>query len=124
MTAESKKMSPVALVLNIIGTTLFFPAVILLLAGNWRWVEGWIFSLWFVVMVLFSMIYLYWKDPALLAERTKRPGSENQKTWDKFLLVAILATALLWLVVLPLDAERFHWSPAFPLWLKILGGVA
>jgi len=124
MTAENKKMSPVALVLNGVLTTLFFPALTLLLAGNWRWVEGWIFGLWLVVMILFSMIYLYWKDPALLAERTKRPGSENQKTWDKYLLVSIFAIAVLWLVILPLDAERFHWSPAFPLWLKILGGVA
>ncbi len=124
MTTESKKMSPVALALNVVMTALIFPAVTLLLAGNWRWVEGWILGLWFVVMILFNLIYLYRKDPALLAERTKRPGSENQKTWDKFLMTSILAIAVLWLVVLPLDAERFHWSPAFPLWLKILGGVA
>ena len=124
MTAESKKMSPVAFILNLVMSTLFFPAITLLLAGNWRWVEGWIFALWFDVMILFNIIYLYWKDPALLAERTKAPGSANQKSWDKYLMIAILAIALLWLVVLPLDAERFHWSPAFPLWLKILGGVA
>lgn len=123
--AENKQnMSPFALILNAVMTTLFFPTLILLLAGNWRWVEGWIFSLWMVVMILFSMFYLYLKDPALLMERTKRPGSENQKTWDKYLLLAIFVIAILWLVMLPLDAERFHWSPAFPLWLKVLGGLA
>jgi protein-S-isoprenylcysteine O-methyltransferase Ste14 len=124
MSKESKKMSPVAFVLNILGTALFFPLVTLLLAGNWRWVEGWIFALWLVIMILFSLIYLYLKDPALLTERTKAPGSDNQKSWDKILMVTILVLALLWLVILPLDAERFHWSCAFPLWLKILGGVA
>lgn len=124
MAAENKKMSPVAFVLNALGTALFFPVITLLLAGNWRWVEGWIFALWLVVMILFDMTYLYWKDPALLTERTKAPGSGNQKSWDKFLMIFILALALLWLVIPPLDAERFHWSPAFPLWLKILGGVA
>src|SRR5512135_1293930 len=124
MTAEHKKMSPVAFGLNVLMTALFFPAVTLLLAGNWRWVEGWIVALWFVVMILFNIIYLYWKDPALLTERTKAPGSENQKSWDKVLMLSILVIAILWLVLLPLDAERFHWSPAFPLWLKILGGVA
>jgi protein-S-isoprenylcysteine O-methyltransferase Ste14 len=123
MTPERKKMSPAAFLLNVLMTALFFPAITLLLAGNWRWVEGWIFALWFVVMVLFNLIYLYWKDPALLAERTKVPGSDNQKSWDKFLMISILAIASLWLIVLPLDAERFHWSPAFPVWLKILGGV-
>lgn len=123
MTIENKKMSPVAFGLNVLGTTLFFPILTLLLAGNWSWVEGWLFALWLVVMILFSLIYLYWKDPALLTERTKAPGTGNQKTWDKFLMIFILALALLWFVILPLDAERFHWSPVFPLGLKILGGV-
>lgn len=124
MTTEGKKMSPVAFVLNIVISALFYPGLTLLLAGNWRWVEGWIFGLWFDVMLLFNIIYLYWKDPALLTERAKAPGSDNQKTWDKYLLSFIFALALLWLVIQPLDAERFHWSPAFPLWLKILGAVA
>ncbi len=124
MTTETKKMSPVAFVLNIVVSSLFYPGLTLLLAGNWRWVEGWIFGLWISAMIVFNMVYLYFKDPALLAERTKKPGSENQKPWDKFLLVGIFAIAILWLIILPLDAERYHWSPVFPLWLKILGGVA
>lgn len=124
MTVESKKMSPAAFVLNMVMTALFFPALVLLLAGNWRWVEGWIFALWMVVMIDFNVIYLYWKDPALLTERTKAPGSGNQEAWDKYLSIFILAIALVWLIVLPLDAERFNWSPNFPLWLKILGGMA
>jgi protein-S-isoprenylcysteine O-methyltransferase Ste14 len=124
MSAETKKMSPVAFVVNLVMSALFFPALTLLLAGNWRWIEGWLFALWFVAMLEFNIIYVYFKDPALLAERTKAPGSGNQKPWDKYLMGAILVIALLWLVVLPLDAERFHWSPTFPLWLKIVGGVA
>jgi len=124
MTTETKKMSPFVFVINLLISTLFFPVLILWLAGNVRWVEGWIFALWFVVMLAFNMIYLYLKDPALLTERTKAPGSDNQKTWDKYLLIFVYAIAILWLVILPLDAERFHWSPAFPLWLKIVGGVA
>jgi len=124
MTTINKRMSPTALIVNVVMSALFFPSLILFLAGNWRWVEGWLFALWFVAMLEFNIIYLYWKDPALLAERTKAPGTGNQQSWDKYLMVAILVIALLWLVVLPLDAERFHWSPSFPLWLKILGGVA
>src|SRR6185369_17637729 len=103
MTAERKTMSPTALALNVLGTALFFPALTLLLAGNWRWVEGWLLALWFVVMIGFNVTYLYWKDPALLAERTKAPGSDNQKSWDKVLMVGILVIAVLWLVVMPLD---------------------
>ena len=30
---------------------------------------------------------------------------------------------IVWIVIMPLDAKRFGWSPAFPLWLTIVGGV-
>ena len=123
MAAQPKKFSTAAVVANVVVTALFFPALILLLAGNWRWVEGSILGLWIAVMIDFNVIYLYWKDPALLAERSSSPASGNQKAWDKILLVVILVTAVVWLLILPLDAGRFHWSPAFPLWLKIVGGV-
>jgi len=124
MSTESKKMSTISLVLNMIISALFFPTIILWSAGNWRWVEGWIFALWFDVMLLFNMIYLFINDPALLTERAKMPGGDNQKSWDKYLLSFIYILALSWLVILPLDAERFGWSPAFPLWLKVIGGIA
>ena len=123
MPTQSRKMTPAVFVLNIIMTSLFFPALILLLAGDWRWVEGWLLAMWFVAMILSNMIYLYLKDPALLAERTRKPGSGNQKTWDKFVGVIIIVLALAWLVLMPLDARCFGWSPAFPVWLKITGGI-
>jgi protein-S-isoprenylcysteine O-methyltransferase Ste14 len=106
-----------------IVTALLFPLIILGAGGNWRWVEGWLFALWFDVMVLANMTYLYFKDPALLAERRKRPGSDNQKGWDAVMLWGIYIVALAWLVIVPLDAARFHWSPAFPTWLKVAGGL-
>ncbi len=124
MATQTRKMSTGVYILGCILTALGPPAIIMSLSGDWRWLEGWIFSLWFDVMVLFNSIYLYTKDPALFAERTKVSGSENQKAWDKYLLVGILALALLWFFILPLDAKRFGWSPAFPVWLKVLGGLA
>src|SRR6185295_16892632 len=59
-----------------------------------------------------------------LAERSQRPGSANQKGWDKYVLSLVYVIALIWLAVLPLDAHRFGWSPAFPVWLKVVGGIA
>jgi protein-S-isoprenylcysteine O-methyltransferase Ste14 len=70
------------------------------------------------------MMYLYWKDPALLAERSKAPGSDNQEKWDKYLVIGIYFMALVWFIIMPLDAKRFGWSPISPVWLKVLGGVA
>jgi protein-S-isoprenylcysteine O-methyltransferase Ste14 len=129
MTTETNKTAatpytPVRFIVICITTVFFYPALTLLLAGDWGWVEGWLFGLWFDAMMLSILIYMYRYDPALLAERSKMPGSDNQKRWDTVLMTLILVVALLWLVIMPLDARRFGWSPAFPLWLKILGGVA
>ena len=123
MATTVKKYPLGTYVIGCILTAVFPPALFLALAGNWLWLEGWIFSLWFDAMVLFNSIYLYTRDPALLAERTKMPGSDNQKGWDRYVLVGALIAFAAWLVIMPLDAERFRWSPAFPVWLKILGGL-
>ncbi len=123
-TKTNKPYTTGQFVLMCIVTAIVFPGLTLLLAGDWGWLEGWIFGLWFDAMMLSILIYTYVYDPALLTERSKMPGGDNQKRWDTYLMSLILLIALLWLVVLPLDARRFGWSPAFPLWLKILGGVA
>jgi protein-S-isoprenylcysteine O-methyltransferase Ste14 len=59
----------------------------------------------------------------LLAERYKQPGTGNQKNWDRFVVYGILIGFILWIVIMPLDAKRFGWSPGFPLWLKVTGGI-
>ncbi len=123
MASKTNEMSAAKFWLNAIAGALFFPGLTLLAAGDWLWPEGWIFGLWFDVMFLSIMVYMYRHDPALLMERAKAPGSDNQKAWDKFLLSAAYIIALVWLVVMPLDARRFGWSPVFPLWLKVLGGL-
>ncbi len=109
--------------LSLILSAVFTPAVLLLLSGVRGWTEGWIFSLWFDAMVLSNMIYLYTKNPGLLAERSKLPGSGNQQHWDKYLQSFAYLAALCWFLIMPLDAKRFSWSPAFSPWLKIAGGA-
>ncbi len=123
MATTTSKISTGRLIFNILFLIFFFPVLILALGGNWLWLEGWIFALWCDAMVMFNWFYLYLRDPALLAERQQVTGQENQKGWDRYLIIFILGIAVLWLFIIPLDAGRFHWSPVFPLWLKIVGGL-
>jgi protein-S-isoprenylcysteine O-methyltransferase Ste14 len=115
-------MKPGNFIYRSLLVSCFSPAVVMFLSGNARWLEGWLFSLWFDAMVLSNYAYLYWRNPALLAERSKAPGSDNQQPWDKALQTGMYAMGLAWLLIMPLDAQRFHWSPSVPLWLKVLGG--
>ena len=62
---------------------LLWPALFLFISGDWFWIEGWIFGLWFLSTTTSIIFYMYVKDPALLAERFRKQGTGNQKTWDK-----------------------------------------
>ena len=93
---------------------LFWPALVLLISGDWSWLEGWIFTAWFILMALIITTYLYYKDPALLAERFRKGGTGNQKAWDKYFLFGIGIIFSTWVIVMPLDAKRFNWSVNFP----------
>ena len=101
--------------------TLFWPTLMLVVSGDWSWTEGWIFAAWFVLMVAIITTYLYFKDPALLAERFRKRGTGNQKTWDNYFLFSMGIIFFAWIVLMPLDAKRFNWSKDFPQTLKFIG---
>jgi protein-S-isoprenylcysteine O-methyltransferase Ste14 len=102
---------------------LLFPVILLVLSGDAAWPEGWIFSIWFLVLCYATILYLYRKDPALLEERYKQPGTGNQETWDRYVVYGLVIGFIVWIVIMPLDARRFGWSPLFPLLLKGVGGA-
>jgi protein-S-isoprenylcysteine O-methyltransferase Ste14 len=102
---------------------LFWPVLLFLLAGDWRWVEGWMFSGWFVALCTTCIAWLYRKDPALLAERYRRPGSGGQKGWDKLVVYGLALGFIGWIAVMPLDARRFGWTPRLPVLVEALGGA-
>src|SRR4030095_8945159 len=114
-------LSPLQLVLTALFV-LLYPLILFILAGDWRWPEGWIFSVIWLAGCYGLTIYLYFKDPALLKERYS-PNREGQERWDKIFIAAFMVLFHLWFVIMPLDARRYHWSPEFPIWLEIVGAV-
>lgn len=102
---------------------LLYPALLLFVSGDWFWIEGWIYSIWFILLCFTTIIYLYFKNPALLSERYKKPGTANQKGWDKYVVSILVIGFIAWIIIMPLDAKRYEWTTYFPLWLKILGIV-
>ena len=72
MTTHVEKPPAVQFVGGFIVTALMFPLIILGAGGNWQWVEGWLFALWFDVMVLANMTYLYFTDATVCS-----PGPDS-----------------------------------------------
>jgi protein-S-isoprenylcysteine O-methyltransferase Ste14 len=102
---------------------LFFPALLFFVAGDWYWIEGWVYSVIFVGLCFALIIYLYFNDPGLLKERYSPAYQKGQALWDKVFLSVFMLLYFVWFVIIPLDAKRYHWSPEFPLWVKIVGGL-
>lgn len=120
---KSNNETPVSLS-KLIGSffyLLFFPLILFSLAGDFRWTEGWIYSVIFLLMSFGTLFYLYFHDPELLKERFGSPIQQTQKPWDKVLLSLFFVEFIVWFAIMPLDARRYAWSPPFPLWLRALG---
>jgi protein-S-isoprenylcysteine O-methyltransferase Ste14 len=100
---------------------LMWPVLILALAGDWQWVEGWIFGGWFLAVCISTTAWLYRKDPALLAERYRAPGTGGQSRRDKIVVYLIVLGYVAWIVLMPLDARRLRWTPPLPLPVEVFG---
>lgn len=120
---EEKKISAGKLVLTFLFV-LILPALLLVLSGDWFWLEGWIFSVWYAVLCFATILHLYRNDPALLAERYQKPGTKNQKRWDVLVVYGIAVVFIAWIIIIPLDAKRFSWTVGSPWEIKAIGGLA
>lgn len=101
---------------------LFFALPLFLAAGTIAWLAGWIFMVLFFGFVLAITLWLFRYNPDLLKERMTITRSD-QKAWDKIFMFGLAYIAFLgWLVLMPLDAVRFHWSQV-PVWLQVVGAL-
>jgi protein-S-isoprenylcysteine O-methyltransferase Ste14 len=101
---------------------LVWPGALLALGGDARWAEGWLFAAWFVTLFSTVIGWLYRHDPALLAERYRHTGG-GQHGWDRVVVPALFLGFIAWLVAMPLDARRFHWTHAWPVAVQLAGGA-
>ena len=108
-------------------TFLVFGAVItalplFLAAGTIAWPAGWIYLILLYGWLLIGILLLLKYNPGLLAERINI-SPPNQKVWDKMFVLLLNVFFFAWVILMPLDAVRFHWS-RMPLWLQVVGGIA
>ena len=96
---------------------LLFPLILFLTAGTLAWPACWIFLFLFYSFVFITVQQLARHNPSLLEERMS-VFKPTPKRDTMFLL--LVAVSLIWLIVMPLDAMRFHWSQ-FPFWLQVVG---
>jgi protein-S-isoprenylcysteine O-methyltransferase Ste14 len=105
------------------ANVLAWPGLVLGLGGDGGWIEGWVFAAWFVGFCTFTIGWLARKDPGLLAERYRAPGTGGQSDADLVITFAIGFGFIAWIVLLGLDGRRRQWTPRLPLGAELLGGA-
>ncbi|HLH25025.1 MAG TPA: isoprenylcysteine carboxylmethyltransferase family protein [Chloroflexota bacterium] len=120
--AVAPKVNLPLLAAEFAGLFMVFAAALFLAAGTLAWLAGWLFLLLFFGLSIVLSLWLLRYNPALLRERMTGIGKADQKAWDKALFALLQLLFLTWLVVMPLDAVRFHWS-RMPGWLQVTGAA-
>ena len=111
MSLQTKVMVLGSVEFLVMGLALF------LAAGTVAWPAAWVFLGLIFVSGLPITWWLLKYDPGLIEERMRfRP----ELSWDKVFIAIALVFILFWLILMPLDAVRFHWS-RMPVGLKTLG---
>ena len=110
-----------ALVGQFVFSFLFFALPLFLAAGTLAWLNGWIFLVLNFGCGLALIIWLFRYNPDLLKERMA-VTKPDQKAWDKVWMALTFIVFIAWLVLMPLDAVRFHWSQV-PHFLQVVGAV-
>lgn len=107
---------------QIVGMFVVFALALFLAAGTAAWPAGWAFLALFFGFTVALSLWLLKHNPGLLTERMTGIGKPDQKAWDKVFFAVANVAFLAWLVVMPLDAVRFHWSQV-PAWLQVVGAL-
>ncbi|MGA7386232.1 MAG: isoprenylcysteine carboxylmethyltransferase family protein [Methylocella sp.] len=100
----------------VVAVLLFEPA------GTLAWPAAWALLILFFAPVLLITRALARDDPALLDERMKPLIQKGQPLWDKLIMASFVLLSFGWLILMGLDAGRFHWS-AMPAGLQWLGAA-
>lgn len=108
--------------INIFVMATIFTLALFLPTGTLAWPAAWIYLVLLFGFTIVISIWLFRFNPELLAERLTGIGKPDQKTWDKVFLALTAIAFLGWLVVMALDAMRFHWSKV-PYWLQCCGAL-
>ncbi len=109
--------------IGLVVVYLTIPLVLLVCGGDFGWWQAWVYSLLIFAAGIGGRIWAERRHPGLTAERQNIEKMQSTKAWDK-VLAPLMALSLSFPLVTVAGLDyRYGWSPAFPLWLVILGFI-
>ena len=110
------------LLVQMVASSVVMAGVLFGAAGTLHWAGAWWFLLEWAVLGTWIGLWLAQHDPELLAERLKPIVQQQQSRWDRVFMACTGAVWVGWMILIGLDAGRFHWS-AVPGWLSVIGAL-
>jgi len=105
-------MNRLVVTLAILAVLLFVPA------GRITWTRGWIFLLFFAVLMVASIMYFTRANPEMFAVRSR--VHPDTKQWDKIVICPLFLAILAIPLIAGLDDGRLHLS-SMSCWVVALG---
>ena len=106
--------------IQVFSSLVLYGVVLFLAAGRLDWWPAWVYLGISLVTVMINAVVMRRKNSDLINERGRM--AENQKSWDKVLMLLYLPLMFSVLLVAGLDNGRYGWSDV-PTWLMVLGAV-
>ena len=107
--------------LRLIFVYLLIPLILFICAGDLGWWQAWVYSVLIFAAGIVGRLWAEKRHPGLLAERVRSESIQDAKPWDKVLApLMALSVGFPLVIVAGLD-HRYGWTPAFPVWVNILG---
>lgn len=110
------------LILRTFNFLVVLGLILFVSAGTLRWPQAWVYLGLTAVAGIGTGLLLARHDPELLNERMGPIIQREQKGWDKVLLSTFFVLYIFWLILIALDAKRFHWS-SVPVWIEAIGAI-
>ena len=112
---RSTASSAIASILRLVSGIVIIGACVFWPAGTFNYWQAWAWLGSLFIPMIFSLVYLVKRDPALLERRVRTKETRTEQKW------IIAASALYFLIIflLPGFDKRYGWSNV-PVWLVLL----
>jgi len=107
--------------IRLIFVYLLIPSLLFIFGKDPAWWQAWIYTLLIIAAGVGGRYWAERRHPGLMAERLKFDKGAGVKPWDKVLAPLMAVSVGFPLVIVAGLDHRFKWSPAFPIWLIVLG---